>query len=52
MDAINEQSSGKTAAPAAYDPATRTIRYRLGPATESLQFAGFVFYRKAECSIT
>ena len=50
MDAIKEQSSAKTAAPTAYDPATRTIRYRIGPSTESLQFAGFVFYRKAECS--
>ena len=52
MDAIKEQSGGKTAMPTAYDPATRTIRYRIGPATESLQFAGFVFYRKAECSVS
>ena len=50
MDAVKEQGNGKTAAPTAYDPATRTIRYRIGPSTESLQFAGFVFYRKAECS--
>ena len=50
MDAIKEQSSAKTAGPTAYDPATRTLRYRIGPSTESLQFAGFVFYRKAECS--
>lgn len=50
MDAITGQSSGKTAAPTAHDPATRTIRYRMGPATESLQFAGFVFFRKTQCS--
>ena len=50
MDAIKEQSSGRTAAPTAYDPTTRTLRYRITPSTESLQFAGFVFYRKAQCS--
>lgn len=50
IDTIEEKNSGKTAAPTAYDPATRTIRYRIGPSTESLQFAGFVFDRKAQCS--
>ena len=50
VDFIKGPGQGKAVAASAFDAATRSLRYRIGPATESLQFAGFVFYRRAACS--
>ena len=50
IDAVDKTGGGKSATPLAFDERTRTLRYRIPPATESIQFAGFVFYRKARCS--
>ena len=50
IDAVDKTGGGKSATPLAFDERTRTLRYRITPATESIQFAGFVFYRKARCS--
>lgn len=46
-----EQLGKRSNAPLAYDGKKRKLEYRIDPTTEFIEFAGFVFYRKTQCSV-
>jgi hypothetical protein len=46
---VKEQLRKHTGALVAYDSARRLLAYKISEQTGSIEFGGFVFYRKTEC---